>query len=46
MDGNPLPISFVIVATIVLGVFLVGWRAVVRLVQRTAAARRDRRTTA
>ncbi|GGL11787.1 hypothetical protein JOE58_000099 [Curtobacterium luteum] len=46
VDGNPLPISFVIVATIVLGVFLVGWRAVVRLVQRTAAARRGRRTTA
>lgn len=46
VDGNPLPISFVIVATIVLGVFLVGWRAIVGLVQRTVTARRDRRTTA
>lgn len=29
VDGNPLPISFVIVATIVLGLFLIGWRAIV-----------------
>jgi hypothetical protein len=34
VDGNPLPISFVIVATIVLGVFLLGWRAIARLVLR------------
>ncbi len=46
VDGNPLPISFVIVATIVLGVFLLGWRALVRLLQRTSASRRHRRTTA
>lgn len=29
VDGNPLPLSFVIVATVVLGVFLLGWRAIV-----------------
>ena len=34
VDGNPLPISFVIVATIVLGVFLLGWRGIARLVLR------------
>jgi len=28
--GDPLPLSFVIVATVVLGLFLVGWRAIVR----------------
>jgi hypothetical protein len=39
VDGNPLPISFVIVATIVLGVFLLGWRAVVRGVLRLRARR-------
>jgi hypothetical protein len=40
VDGNPLPISFVIVATIVLGLFLVGWRAIIRPIvrRRTAAA--------
>lgn len=37
--GDPLPLSFVIVATISLAVFLLGWRAVVRLV----AARSGRR---
>lgn len=37
--GDPLPLSFVIVATISLAVFLLGWRAVVRL----AAARSGRR---
>jgi hypothetical protein len=41
VDGNPLPISFVIVATIVLGVFLLGWRAVARGVTR-ARSRRTR----
>ncbi|WP_144764366.1 DUF3054 domain-containing protein [Curtobacterium sp. 9128] len=40
VDGNPLPISFVIVATIVLGVFLLGWRAVARVVIRSVARRR------
>ncbi len=39
VDGNPLPISFVIVATIVLGVFLLGWRAVVRGILRLRAPR-------
>lgn len=29
VDGNPLPLSFVIVATVVLGIFLLGWRAIV-----------------
>ncbi|WP_182046462.1 DUF3054 domain-containing protein [Curtobacterium sp. ME26] len=37
--GDPLPLSFVIVATISLAVFLLGWRTVVRLV----AARSGRR---
>jgi FlaA1/EpsC-like NDP-sugar epimerase len=37
VDGNPLPISFLIVATIVLGVFLLGWRAVARGVVRLRA---------
>lgn len=39
VDGNPLPISFLIVATVVLGVFLMGWRILVRAV-RAARARR------
>ncbi|WP_267442849.1 MULTISPECIES: DUF3054 domain-containing protein [unclassified Curtobacterium] len=39
VDGNPLPISFLIVATIVLGVFLLGWRAVARGVIRLRARR-------
>ncbi|MCS5486607.1 DUF3054 domain-containing protein [Curtobacterium flaccumfaciens pv. beticola] len=41
VSGDPLPLSFVIVATIVLAVFLVGWRAVVAAV---TGARRSRRT--
>ncbi|WFR68424.1 DUF3054 domain-containing protein [Curtobacterium flaccumfaciens] len=45
VDGNPLPISFVIVATIVLGVFLLGWRGVARLVL-SAVRRRDERHAA
>ncbi|OIH96692.1 DUF3054 domain-containing protein [Curtobacterium sp. MCBA15_001] len=40
VDGNPLPLSFLIVATIVLGVFLLGWRAIARFVLRTVARRR------
>jgi hypothetical protein len=39
VDGNPLPISFLIVATIVLGVFLLGWRAVARGVIRLRTRR-------
>jgi len=39
VDGDPLPISFVIVATIVLGVFLLGWRALARGVIRLRARR-------
>jgi len=42
VDGNPLPISFVIVATIVLGVFLLGWRAIARGVLRAVARRQQR----
>lgn len=38
--GDPLPLSFVIVATIVLAVFLLGWRLVVGFVLR--AGRRGR----
>ncbi|MBY0178296.1 DUF3054 family protein, partial [Curtobacterium herbarum] len=41
VDGNPLPISFLIVATIVLGVFLVGWRLLARLVLRVRSGRRS-----
>ncbi|WP_439690372.1 DUF3054 domain-containing protein [Curtobacterium sp. SP.BCp] len=40
VDGNPLPVSFVIVATIVLAVFLLGWRLVAGLL----VARRERRS--
>jgi hypothetical protein len=40
VNGNPLPISFLIVATIVLGVFLVGWRLLARLVLRIRTGRR------
>ncbi|KQO62956.1 DUF3054 domain-containing protein [Curtobacterium sp. Leaf261] len=39
-DGNPLPLSFLIVATIVTGVFLLGWRLVARLVTNRVARRR------
>lgn len=39
VDGNPLPISFVIVTTVVLGAFLFGWRALARLVDRALARR-------
>lgn len=35
--GNPLPLSFLVVATVVLGAFLVGWRAIAGpIVRRTA----------
>lgn len=46
VDGDPLPISFVIVATTVLGVFLLGWRGLARLVLRAVARRRGSGTTA
>lgn len=46
VDGNPLPVSFVIVATIVLGVFLVGWRLVARLVVRARSRRGGARDAA
>ncbi|OIH96861.1 MULTISPECIES: DUF3054 domain-containing protein [unclassified Curtobacterium] len=45
VDGDPLPVSFVIVATIVLGVFLLGWRAIARLVLRTRERRSARQGT-
>ena len=45
VDGNPLPISFVIVATIVLGVFLLGWRGIARLVLRAATRRKQQEAT-
>lgn len=45
VDGNPLPISFVIVATIVLGVFLLGWRGIARLVFRAVGRRHGSATT-
>jgi peptidoglycan/LPS O-acetylase OafA/YrhL len=37
--GDPLPVSFVVVATIVLGVFLLGWRGIALLVLRGRARR-------
>jgi hypothetical protein len=46
VDGNPLPISFLIVATVVLGVFLMGWRAVARGVLRARSRRTDGVTAA
>jgi hypothetical protein len=42
VDGNALPISFVIVATIVLGVFLLGWRGIARGVLGATTRRRAR----
>ncbi|PZE82448.1 DUF3054 domain-containing protein [Curtobacterium sp. MCBD17_032] len=46
VDGNPLPVSFVVVTTIVLGVFLVGWRLLARLVLRARTRRTDARAAA
>ncbi|MBP1300929.1 MULTISPECIES: DUF3054 domain-containing protein [unclassified Curtobacterium] len=40
--GDPLPLSFVIVATISLAVFLLGWRLLVGLVLRTGRRGRGR----
>lgn len=45
VDGNPLPVSFLIVATIVLGLFLLGWRTVARLVCRAVGRRRSAHST-
>lgn len=45
VDGDPLPVSFVIVATIVLGVFLLGWRGIARLVLRARERRSPRQGT-
>lgn len=42
VDGNPLPVSFLIVATIVLGVFLLGWRGIARGVLSATLRRRAR----
>jgi hypothetical protein len=43
VSGQGIAVSFVIVATVVLAVFLIGWRAVALLVQRLAARRRSNR---
>jgi hypothetical protein len=40
-NGNPLPISFLIVATVVVGVFLMGWRAIARPLVGRAERRAD-----
>ena len=42
LGGSTAQVSFVMVTTITLGVFLVGWRAVYRLVQRSKDRRPDR----
>lgn len=41
VSGDTAQVAFVIVATLVLGVFLVGWRAVAALLRRRAARARD-----
>ena len=43
VSGETAQIAFIIVATLVLGVFLVGWRAVAALLRRRAARSRDDR---
>lgn len=40
VSGQGIAVSFVIVATIVLGVFLLGWRAIVAPIARRSARRR------
>jgi hypothetical protein len=42
LGGSTAQVSFIIVTTITLGVFLVGWRAVYRLVVRARGRRPDR----
>ncbi len=39
LSGRTIELSFVIVTAIVLGVFLLGWRAAYRLIRRTRARR-------
>ena len=39
VSGQGVAASFVVVATIVLGIFVVGWRAVVRIVRRRSDSR-------
>ena len=39
VSGQGVAASFVVVATIVLGTFVVGWRAVVRIVRRRSDSR-------
>lgn len=41
LSGSTAQVSFIIVTTITLGVFLVGWRAVYRLVQRAKGRRSE-----
>ena len=41
VSGETAQIAFIIVATLVLGVFLLGWRAVAALLRRRAARARD-----
>ena len=45
-SGAGVQTSFVVVATIVLGVFLLGWRGIAALVRRTRGARSATRTPA
>lgn len=42
-SGDTAQVAFIIVATLVLGVFLIGWRAVAALLRRRAARARDDR---
>ncbi|MBT2474977.1 DUF3054 domain-containing protein [Microbacterium sp. ISL-103] len=44
-SGDTAQLPFIIVATIVLGIFLVGWRAVAALLRRRTARARDDRDT-
>lgn len=46
LSGATAQTSFVIVATITLGVLILGWRAVVRLVHRARAARTQKESAA
>lgn len=46
VSGETAQVAFIIVATLVLGVFLVGWRAVAALLRRRAARSRDDRDAA
>ena len=46
LSGAGVQASFVVVATVVLGIFLLGWRGVAALVRRSRRARHDARTGA